>query len=236
MKPPTTCRAVAVASAVALGVVRNGEARAGMPMATLSDVGRARLQTVSFFLLVLLLCAWGVQKIWNALAADVPRMPKLSYRKAIGVMVLWGLLFVLVLTMISGARELMTPGAWKKQGFTYVLDEPPKPPTRDPTDAPRRAALERLGTALRVYAWTHGGQFPPHDQPHEIDRVAWDVPDTVGLRFLYVPGRKLDDKDAVVAYEPALHGPMRYALYASGQVKLVGPSEVPRAARSEVDR
>ncbi len=36
-------------------------------------------------------------------------------------MIIWGLLFVLVLTMISGARELMTPGAWEKEGFTYVL-------------------------------------------------------------------------------------------------------------------
>ena len=37
--------------------------------------------------------------------------------------VVWGSLFVLVLTMISGARELMTPGAWKKDGITYVLED-----------------------------------------------------------------------------------------------------------------
>jgi hypothetical protein len=37
-------------------------------------------------------------------------------------------LFLLVLTMISGARELMTPGAWEKKGFTYQLvrDRPAK--------------------------------------------------------------------------------------------------------------
>ena len=35
--------------------------------------------------------------------------------------VLWGLLFMLVLTMISGARELLTPGAWEKKGATYQL-------------------------------------------------------------------------------------------------------------------
>jgi hypothetical protein len=39
---------------------------------------------------------------------------------------LWGLLFLLILTMISGARELMTPGAWEKHGSTYRLkDERP---------------------------------------------------------------------------------------------------------------
>lgn len=38
-----------------------------------------------------------------------------------GLVVLWGLLFIVVLAMISGARELMTPGAWEKQGATYRL-------------------------------------------------------------------------------------------------------------------
>ncbi len=39
------------------------------------------------------------------------------------MVVLWGLLFTVVLAMISGARELMTPGAWEKQGATYRLKE-----------------------------------------------------------------------------------------------------------------
>jgi hypothetical protein len=39
---------------------------------------------------------------------------------------LWGLLFLLILTMISGARELMTPGAWEKHGSTYELKDAPK--------------------------------------------------------------------------------------------------------------
>ena len=58
--------------------------------------------------------------------------------KALGVVFLWGLLFVLVLTMISGARELMTPGAWEKKGLTYRL-------TDDPS-----AAVERQITARRL--------------------------------------------------------------------------------------
>ena len=34
------------------------------------------------------------------------------------------LLFVIVLTMISGARELLTPGAWEQNGGTYELNGP----------------------------------------------------------------------------------------------------------------
>lgn len=82
-----------------------------------------RLQAVSFFLLGIAVSALVIRLLWNHLARDFPRLPKLSYAKALSLVVLWGLLFVIVLTMISGARELMTPGAWKPNGFTYTLDD-----------------------------------------------------------------------------------------------------------------
>jgi hypothetical protein len=56
---------------------------------------------------------WLVQGIWIALRGDFTVLPRLTYPEALGVIALWGLLFLLVLTMISGDRELMTPGAWK---------------------------------------------------------------------------------------------------------------------------
>src|SRR5829696_7702497 len=102
---------------------------AGMPSFTLTDAASLRLQSISFFLVVFLLSALVIRWIWNALTTDFPRLPRLSYPKALGLVALWGLLFLLVLTMISGARELMTPGAWKKQGLTYTLaDQEPAPP------------------------------------------------------------------------------------------------------------
>ncbi len=96
-----------------------------MPSFSLTDVARLRLEAISFFLMVMLLAAWGVQRIWNALAKDFPRLPRMSYGRAVAGIVLWGFVFVLVLTMISGARELMTPGAWEKQGATYKLKDRP---------------------------------------------------------------------------------------------------------------
>ena len=94
---------------------------AGMPSVTLSDVARMRVQTISFFLMGLLGSAALVQLLWNFLRRDFTSLPRLNYWRALAVVVLWGLLFVVVLTMISGARELMTPGAWEKQGLTYKL-------------------------------------------------------------------------------------------------------------------
>jgi hypothetical protein len=38
--------------------------------------------------------------------------------------------------MIAGARELMTPGVWKKQGFTYALIEGGESQERTTTNQP----------------------------------------------------------------------------------------------------
>jgi hypothetical protein len=201
-----------------------------MPTVLLSDVARARFQSISFFLLVLLLCAWVVRAAWNALAADVPRMPRLSYGKAVGLVTLWGLLFVLVLTMISGARELLTPGAWKKQGLTYTLaDDPPKAePARPVGVVARRDKLERLRAALWVYARSHDGEFPPSDLAPEIEPETWQLVDTPGLRYLYVKRRTLGQDQAVLAYEPGLYERSRFVLMADGVVRMVDLDELRR--------
>jgi hypothetical protein len=97
-------------------------ADAGMPAPMrLTDIARMRVEAISFFLFVLLISAWVIQLIWNGLRSSFVRLPRLSYPKALALVFLWGLLFVVVLAMISGARELMTPGAWERQGATYRL-------------------------------------------------------------------------------------------------------------------
>ena len=98
---------------------------------TLSNMAKLRLDAISFFIVCLLGFAWAIQLVWNSLANDFPKLPRISYLRCLGLMGLWGLLFLLVLTMISGARELMTPGAWKKQGLTYQLAEPAEKPSSD---------------------------------------------------------------------------------------------------------
>ncbi|HEV3340536.1 MAG TPA: hypothetical protein VG125_09270 [Pirellulales bacterium] len=110
--------------------------QAGMPALTLEDIPRyltlsklakMRLDAISFFLVCLLGSGWAIQLVWNSLAKDFTKLPRISYPRALGLIALWGLLFLLVLTMISGARELMTPGAWRKKGLTYELAEPAEP-------------------------------------------------------------------------------------------------------------
>src|SRR5262249_2140552 len=109
-----------------------------------NDSALGRLQTISFFVMTFLFCALAVMLLWNYLRRDFAWMPRLSFGRAAAAVFLWGLLFVVVLTMISGARELMTPVAWEKQGYTYKLKNAPAPLT-SAADADGASAAKEAG-------------------------------------------------------------------------------------------
>jgi hypothetical protein len=168
---------------------------AGMPGVSLSDFGQLSLQAISFFAIVFVICGFVVQRLWNGLQSDFPRLPRLSFGKAAGVVTLWGMLFVLVLTMISGARELMTPGAWVKKGSTYRLADTTVPSVDHPnlTDltARREMQIQRLWSALVVHAARNKRRFPSVEEALAMDEATWRIPDREATRYLYVPGRSV---------------------------------------------
>ena len=211
--------------AIAATLAFSGEARAGMPSIGLSEMARLRFETISFFLMGFLICAWLVRLIWNGLRRDFPGLPRLSYGRSVMLVGMWGLVFLLVLTMISGARELMTPGAWKKQGLTYKLADP----TPVEAEQPRKLALDRLRVALWRYAEGHDGRFPADRSDGEIPDDMWRLPDPSGLRYVYVPGLESDAGPTPLAYEPGLFGPARLVLSADGTVKAMTLEEIRRA-------
>jgi hypothetical protein len=216
------------------GLMLAGDANvalAGMPAVTLSDLARMRFQTISFFLVVFLLCSWVVRWLWNSARKDFPRLPYLTFRRAITLVALWGMLFLLVLTMISGARELMTPGAWKKEGLTYKLKDASEAPKANviEREGERRAALDRLRVALWTYARHHDGRFPPGETPSEIPDDAWRVPDPSGMRYRYIAGLLADRGDVPLAYEPGIFGSGRFALLTNGKVVLLTDGELTSA-------
>jgi hypothetical protein len=116
---------------------------------TLSKLAKLRLDAISFFLAGLLASGWMIQLIWNSLAKDFFKLPRISYVRSLALVALWGLLFLLVLTMISGARELMTPGAWRKNGLTYELAEPARPAPHN--NASKTAASENIAPHDKAY-------------------------------------------------------------------------------------
>jgi len=195
-------------------------AQAGMPAIMLTDVARLRVQTISFFLLGFLLSAWGIQAIWNRLSQDLPRLPRVGYLTALGVTTLWALLFILVLTMISGARELMTPGAWEKAGYTYRLKTADRVSTADPTPpqllAERQAKLETLRVALWGWAAQHGGNLPASIEAAGLHPGVWETPDAARFPYVYFGDRRLGEP-APLAAEPEVFGAERLVLLADGR-------------------
>ena len=207
-----------------------GAAVAGMPSITLTDMASLRFEAMSFFGMVGLLATWGVQVLWNGLRVDFPRLPRLSFGRALALVAIWGLLFLLVLTMISGARELMTPGAWKKVGLTYKLVEDAKLP--DPPvdlELARRDSLARLRTSLWSYAEVHDGQLPASRNEAGFVDVVWQVPDPAPVHYVYVPGGRVDAGPFIVAYEPGLFGPDRLVLLADGSIAKMNLEAIRRA-------
>jgi hypothetical protein len=228
-----------------LGMFLASEVRAGMPSPTLADVRRElslshltriRLETVSFFLLGLLVVALLIRAVWNGLRTDFPRLPRLSIGKAMGLVTLWGLLFVLVLTMISGARELMTPGAWEKKGSTYQLVED-GPSSIERQINERHDALDRLGKSLIDFAEKHEMANPSVDPMVSIPDSLWIVPASGGLRYVYKGGvarRGGNNFFAVpLAYEPDVFGADRLVLLNNGSVVWMPIDEIKRVESRE---
>lgn len=203
-------------------------ARAGMPSFTLTDAARMRVQTMSFFLIGLLLSACFIMFLWNYLAKDWPALPRLGYGKALAIVGLWGLLFVLVLTMISGARELMTPGAWKKDGVTYKLADESSDVDSD-TRLERRAKLDGLRVALWKYADQHDGNFPEEPSSAGIPQEQWYMPGPMHLRFLYIPGRSAGQGALPLVFEPEVFGPERLVLLSNGVIRAMRTTEIDKA-------
>ena len=160
-------------------------------------------------------------------------MPKLGYASALGLITLWGLIFVVVLTMISGARELLTPGAWKPQGWTYALDSTAPVPATTPlpdaqaADRVREQKLNVLRAALWQYAESHDGTFPPNRETAGVVDAAWETTDLSGLRYAYHAGLKPDQMpERAVAHEPGTVGDERFVLLTSGAISKMPLTEL----------
>ena len=196
-------------------------ARAGMTVYSLTDVARWRLEDISFFAFLLGLATLGIRFLWNSLARDFPRLPRLSFRKALNLTALLSLLMLLILVMISGARELLTPGAWLRQGSHYRPNDLGSHETR-------RQTIEVLRAALMHYAEMHEGRFPAHDYVAEIPAKLWEAPDSAGTRYVYVSGLTPAQTNALLVCEPQNFGEERLAVLAGGKIQILKTAEVHR--------
>lgn len=189
-----------------------------MPSFFLTEIAEARLDALSFFIAAFLLCAWGLKWAWNVLARDFEWMPVLKCRQAVAALVVSGLFVYVALTLIAGARELMTPGAWNRVGATHQLAYPEKEPAPW-LEAGRKMALERLRDALWLYAKENEGNLPPSAELAPLDESHWIGMHPQGERFAYVASVLPGKGQSIVAYETDGYGPTRFALLADGSIR-----------------
>ncbi|MCK8502664.1 hypothetical protein [Myxococcus fulvus] len=220
MRPRLLALLSALSPAVAL---------AGMPNFLLTELAEQRLEAISFFIAVFLVVSAGVWALWNRLRRDVPRLPRLGYGAALALVFLVGLALQLVLSMIAGGRELMTPGAWEKTGATYQLTQAKLPADTELVSQARRQRLEELRTALWAHAQANGGAFPLNDLGTELPAARWKVLGDSGLHFIYVGGQKADAPSAPLAYEPGLFGKERWVLFTDGDIRRMPIGDIHRA-------
>lgn len=183
---------------------------AGMGVVRLSDVVAARLDVISFFLVGFFLSALVVKWLWNSLRNEWTALPVMSYRSAFLGTFLWGVVSMLVLTMISGARELLTPGAWEKEGWTYRLSDQAHASGDHLTSAwpsleMRRARLAELRTFLWTAAAAHAGRFPTKREEVGIATELWQMPGTGPTEYGYRGGATIGDEPTVLAFEWPLY-------------------------------
>ena len=192
----------------------------------LDSIIDSRLQGLSFFLLLFLLCAWAFQWVWNWSRTDSSRLSKLTFRQALVLIFGWGMASLVVLTMISGARELMTPGAWQQQGWTYKLTEEANTLPDDSKPA-RRETLEQLRFQLFQYAAKNEGKFP--DQLTDIkDETIWSIPQHPWFQFMLVEGKHGNDSNAILVFEPEIETE-RFVIMTNGMIGSMRTAELEKA-------
>jgi hypothetical protein len=204
-------------------------ARAGMTVYGLRDIYRLRLEEISFFIALLLVSAFALKLLWNYAVKGFTILPRINFRQALCLSMLFGFLMLLILTMISGIREVLTPGAWRHQGTSYRLNDSSQEPAR-------RRSLEQLRTALFDYARAHEGWFPPHDFVPQISDKLWESPDQFGSRYIYSGGFTTNNTHFLLAVEPLNFGEPRFVLLASGDIQRMSNKDVEHKVRERVQR
>ncbi len=196
----------------------------------LAPILDVRLQGLSFFLVLFFLCAWAFQSVWNWSRTDSSRLSKLTFRQALVLIIGWGMASLVVLTMISGARELMTPGAWQQQGWTYKLADESSPFLDDSKPA-RREAVERLRFQLFQYATRNEGKFPEKLSDIENETL-WSIPQHSGFQFVLVEGKHGNDSNAILVFEPEIETE-RFVIMTNGMIGSMRSAELEKALTND---
>lgn len=195
---------------------------AGMPSPQLvvTELGKRRLEEISFFVLCFFLGAAVFRLLWNLVQKDIPWWPRLSYRGTLGLLCVWGCLLTVVLSLISGARELMTPAAWRPTGITYQVAPGGESEIVDLNQREERSSrLETLRKMLWKYAAEHQGEFPSKaEELKTIPDSYWIAVPGTRLKYIYTPVATALGEFSPLVTEPEFFDDGQLVLKRNGEV------------------
>ena len=181
---------------------------AGMPSFYVSDMAKIRLESISFGLVVFIVGTEIFRRLWNSQV--VPMFGDKFRLSWIGGFLFTGLLstlMLLILTLISGTREVMTPAAWEKDGLTHKIQ----------TDLSPRSRIEGLRDDLLRLGVANGGKLPDNELKLPRPNLLHAGPEN--RSFTYLPGQPLGDKSALLVLEGMRsYGEPRLLLFANGDI------------------
>ena len=193
-------------------------AYAGMPVVRLSDWAAMRIDTISFFLGLMLLVAWVFQLLWNYLQKDFSRLPRLVYSRALVLTFTLGLGMSLVLSMISGARELFTPGAWQKNELTYKIA--PLPSESAQLLHVRKEKILQLKDALWSFAQGHDQTLPINAFTSTLSPDLFRTAHPSRMHYEYRADKEgLKGPVRALVWEPDIYENDRLVLYTDGRIE-----------------
>lgn len=182
------------------------------PSPLVSEPFSRQVQLLVGSVIVLSIGAWIVKALWNSLAKDFESLPQMSYLRALGMTLLWGLAMVVALILIDGTRHTLSPAAWVRNGFTYRLSTEEEQILTDYRNQ-RREQLKNLHADLKSHIEANGRTLPPSLTTIESDHLY--VPENAELQYLW----KLDTENSTFQIvEPELVDDVRYAITAQGEV------------------
>jgi hypothetical protein len=133
----------------------------------------------------------------------------------------------------------MTPGAWKKDGFTYKLKDHREISAAEQQlweriESERWTRLAELKVALWNYAKAHDGVLPSDMSNSGIADQHWRTPEPSGIRYRYIGGQQIGQGERLVAAEPPVFAPPRLGLLSDGRIRQLTDEQMLMALQQEV--
>ena len=127
--------------------------------------------------------------------------------------------------MISGSRELLTPGTWKKEGVSYKLE------TGEITSESRLQNITNLKNALSEYSKNHNNQFPSNLVTHIPDEITCPTP-SKGF-YIYFPPTENSKPSDILAIEPLTYQGEVHAILNNSEITQLKRQEAQNLTNEE---